>query len=111
MIPTRSNGPAARAARLPVVDFLNNRLESAQPRPAVAINLVQHFYIGVTEQEAPIILGNASLSQAIPNGVAEGMKVHVLAYDAKALPPRLKGIAKRRAELAVFGGAALQSGE
>jgi hypothetical protein len=94
-----------------IVYLVNNRLKTAKPRPIVAINLVLHFYIGVAEQEASIILGNASLAQAMPNGVAEGMKVHALAHDAKALAPCLKGVAKCRTELAILGGAALQSRE
>jgi hypothetical protein len=54
-------------------------LEPVQAGAIVAVNFILHFHIGVAEQEASIILGNASLSQAITNGVAEGVKVHALA--------------------------------
>jgi hypothetical protein len=46
-------------------------LEPVQAGAIVAVNFILHFHIGVAEQEASIILGNASLSQAITNGVAD----------------------------------------
>jgi hypothetical protein len=72
-----------------ITDLLDNRLEPVQAGAIVAVNFILHFHIGVAEQEASIILGNASLSQAITNGVAEGVKVHALAHDAKTLARRL----------------------
>src|SRR5262249_16730680 len=82
-----------------------------QSRPVVAVYLVLHFHIGVTKQEASIVLGNASLAQAVSDCVSEAVKVHARSHDAKAFTPRFKGIAECRTELTILTGRSLEAGE
>src|SRR6266508_3141160 len=70
-----------------VVYLLDNRLKAVQARTIVAIDPRRDALVLVAKQRGAIILGHASLAQAVADRMTEAVEVHAGPDDAKLLAP------------------------
>jgi hypothetical protein len=82
-----------------VVYLLDNRLKAVQARTIVAIDPRRDALVFVAKQRGPVVLGHASLAQAVAHSVAEAMEVHAGPNDVKLLALPLECLAKPWAKL------------